>query len=115
MAGVTAVTAGAKTPLMKKMGRRADPRRQSVLAKGLGFQRALPLDEATAFSLISHDRVLDFVAPTAADAKHWLRDLRTILTFGHHLDHDAAVSAVAAGVRRGSLSDAARHSAASAA
>jgi len=106
MSTVTAVTVGAKTTLMKKMERRAD-------GKGLKFAvervmwRALPLNDACAFSVIGTDRVLDFVAADTASAKQWLRDLRTTLLYSHHLDHEAAVSALEAGARRGSLTESA--------
>merc|ERR1711918_64104 len=68
--------------------------------------RALPLDEACAFSVLTHERkTLDFVAPSAPARTMWLRDLRTLLLYGHYLDHAKAREAVEAGVRRGSLNE----------
>ena len=34
-----------------------------------------------------------------------VRDLRTLLLFGHHLDHRAGTGAITAGMGRGSLAD----------
>ena len=108
MLGVTAVSDGLKTTLLKKMGRRADAGAGRELmrtpAELLGG-RARPLDAACAFSLIGSDRVLDLVAPDEGTRSQWLRDLRTLLVYGHHLDHEAAVGAIEAGMRRGSLAD----------
>lgn len=90
MKAVTAVSSGVKTSLMKKVEKAPWTR---------------PLDGACAFSLIGSDRVLDLVAPDRASQEHWLRDLRTILVYGHHLDHKVAVGAIEAGMRRGSLAE----------
>eukprot|EP00322_Chrysochromulina_rotalis_P024115 CAMPEP_0115852370 /NCGR_PEP_ID=MMETSP0287-20121206/12961_1 /TAXON_ID=412157 /ORGANISM="Chrysochromulina rotalis, Strain UIO044" /LENGTH=354 /DNA_ID=CAMNT_0003306429 /DNA_START=39 /DNA_END=1103 /DNA_ORIENTATION=+ len=104
---VTAVTSDVKTSLMKKMKRRAENSSIKELlrkpAAALISGRALPLDAACAFSLISRDRMLDLYAPDETTCASWLRDLRTILVYAHHFDHKAAVGAIEAGIRRGSL------------
>eukprot|EP00966_Prymnesium_polylepis_P242257 5602822-Prymnesium_polylepis.1 len=93
MASITAVTDGVKTPLLKKMERRATakaahptasaserslsfgageralsfPRKPLAAAAKLGGHGggAKPLDEALAFSIICRERVVDFYAPDA--------------------------------------------------
>jgi len=102
METITAVSGGVKTSLMKKMGRRADGLSVKDLLTG---GRSRPLEASRAFSLIGRDRVLDLVAPNNETQQVWLRDLRTLLVYGHHLDHKAAVGAIEAGVRRGSLAE----------
>lgn len=105
MEHITAVSTGCKTEPLKRALLKNDGGSKKRLPR-LGARTARPLDEACAFSIIGRERVLDFVADDSPTARRWLSDLRTILTFGHHLDHKAAVQAVEAGVRRGSLADA---------
>lgn len=90
MASITAVTEGVKTPLLKKMEKRAaEPHRM------LSFSRAaLKVDENCAFSIICRERVVDFYAPDQPSRDRWLRDLKTALTYGHTYDHSAAMAAV---------------------
>lgn len=120
MSTITAVSAGCKTSLMKKMEKRCRassdegelPRTMSFqravsLRRGRAASRALPLDGECAFSLISRDRVLDFVTADASAQRRWLKDLRTVLLYSHHLDHNAAVHALQAASSRCSLSESA--------
>lgn len=90
MASITAVTEGVKTPLLKKMEKRAaEPQRM------LSFSRAaLAVDTNCAFSVICRERVIDFYAPDQPSRDRWLRDLKTALTYGHTYDHNAAMAAV---------------------
>lgn len=109
MEAVTAISTGCKTELMKKMERRAGGAgaggANEMLRKvsQLFGARSRGLDADCALSLIGSDRVLDLVAPDEATRTLLLRDLRTLLLYGHHLEHKAALGAVEAGVRRGSL------------
>jgi len=110
MEAITAVSAGVKTKLMKKMGRRAEASAAELILRKpvdalLSGAKAQPLDASCAFSLIGRDRVLDLVAPSEDLQAQWLRDLRTLLLFGHHLDHSAGMDAITAGMGRGSLAD----------
>jgi len=112
MSAITAVSKGVQTQLMKKMARRAEPPKHESLprkvAKRVDLLGApLPLNSACAFSVMGEGRAVDFVAKDADTQIAWLRDLRTILTYGHHLEHTAAVDAIQAGGRRGSLAAAA--------
>lgn len=102
METITAVSEGVKTSLMKKMVRRADGLSVKDLLNG---GRSRPLEASRAFSPIGRDRVLDLVAPDDETRQVWLRDLRTLLVYGHHLDHKAALGAIEAGMRRGSLAE----------
>ena len=89
MSKVAAVSNGAKTALLKKVKARAH--------SGFNlFARRLPLADDCAFSLIGSERTLDFVAPDAGARRQWMRDLRTLLLYAHHLDAAAAAIAVKA-------------------
>jgi len=88
MASITAVTEGVKTPLLKKMERRAAEN------KKLQLQKPLALDEGCAFSIICRERVIDFYAADSSVRSAWLRDLKTALTHAHTYDHKAAMTAV---------------------
>lgn len=121
MAGITAVTDGVKTRLMKKMERRAaaanDPSRTVSFGKraiSFGAKQAVPaaepvsgrsfgrsllrkpltLDESCAFSVLCAERVLDFVAEDKATRDRWLRDLKCVLAYAHHFDPTAAKRSV---------------------
>lgn len=90
MASITAVSEGVKTPLLKKMERRAnEPQRM------LSFSRQpRTVDEACAFSIICRERVIDFYAADRPSRDRWLRDLKTALAYAHTFDQKAAMAAV---------------------
>jgi len=96
MASITAVSEGVKTPLLKKMERRAaEPHRVlSFSRKPLQLHKPLALDVDCAFSIICRERVIDFYAESVSSRNAWLRDLKTALAYAHTYDHKAAMAAV---------------------
>ena len=117
MAGITAVTDGVKTRLMKKMDRRAAAARHtrdalvsgqttssgeprpaeddSLLTRTISLvKKPLALDRSCAFSIICHERVLDFIAADKRTRDAWLRNLQTALLYAHHFDHHKAKRSV---------------------
>lgn len=105
LATVSAVCAGVKTRRLKAQERRCEPRGAAgALLDALA--PALPLPAECALSLLTSERApLDLVAPSATARDAFLRDVRALLTYAHHLDHTQAVAALRAGVRRGSLAE----------
>jgi len=90
MASITAVCEGVKTPLLKKMERRAnEPQRMLSFAR-----QPRAVDEACAFSIICRERVIDFYAADRPSRDRWLRDLKTALAYAHTYDQKAAMAAV---------------------
>lgn len=112
MSGITAITSGCKTRLMKRMEKRAATAQEHARTISFGsrqvnpavgslggapfgrtlslMKKPLALDETCAFSIFCHERVLDFVADDKATRDRWLRDLQTALMYAHHLDPTAA-------------------------
>ena len=82
MATVSAVMDGAKTKLMKEMKRRDDGFKDSpnLVQKVLpGLFQPKELEVSNAFSILSAERALDFVAPDRETRDAWLTNLNLLL------------------------------------
>lgn len=72
-ADVCAISAGAKTELMKKMGRKHE-------------KRGSVLDSDCCFSVISPARRLDLVAPDQETRDRWVANIQLVLVHGHTIE-----------------------------
>ena len=84
MAMVSAVSAGLKTGMMKKMEERSKGFMGiSLTAKSL---KPLELNPDCAFSVLSQERTLDFVAANPEERDRWLKNLRLVLVHARTYD-----------------------------
>ena len=81
---VSAVSAGLKTGMMKKMEERSKGFMGiSLTAKSL---KPLELNPDCAFSVLSQERTLDFVAANPEERDRWLKNLRLVLVHARTYD-----------------------------